>query len=73
MIIQTSSGIAAEVTVDLTNGRVISAKNLPRGTQPLITPDEYTTADEAFRADPSVLARVEQEGLTMDLMYFDIW
>ena len=62
-----------EVTVDLTEGRVVSFEYIP-GVQPNFTLDEFYEIDEAMRKHPDVIAALAERGFTdMNLVLIDTW
>ncbi|UBH05726.1 amine oxidase [Leucobacter sp. Psy1] len=61
-----------EAVVNLTEGTVESWTGKP-GVTPNFTVDEYHECDEVLRAEPAVRAALEQRGVNVDLVLFDLW
>ncbi|KAJ1552592.1 hypothetical protein HK405_010735, partial [Cladochytrium tenue] len=52
-------GSVAEVDVDLTEKKVIAVREVPKGLQPTLTPDDCFEAERIAISDPAVLAEVK--------------
>ncbi|KAL3810827.1 hypothetical protein ACHAXA_007517 [Cyclostephanos tholiformis] len=65
VILNTASGLASELLVDLDVDRVIDDRALPSGTQPMLTPDDCALAEDICKSSPAVVdALGERYGIT---------
>jgi primary-amine oxidase len=69
------SGIASEYKVNLELDRVVFAKDLPKGVQPLLTPEDCDLAEAIVQSSPEVAAVMkERYGITdMGTVTCDPW
>lgn len=74
VLIDRATGRAYEVTVDLDEATVTSWVELPAGTQPPITLDEFGEAEEQAKRDPRVVEALAARGVTdLDLIAIEPW
>ena len=82
LVLNSTTGIATELTVGLSAndgdtvvGTVSSSQDLPRGVQPMLTPEDCELAEEVCKASPEVLeALQERYGITdMNQIAADPW
>ena len=74
VLIERKTGRVFEAIVNLNTGKVEKWSQLPEGTQPTITPEELTSAENIFNADSSVRARCAKLGYNnMDNVAADPW
>ncbi|CAB9499629.1 Copper amine oxidase 1 [Seminavis robusta] len=75
IVINTTTGIASELTVSLVDATVISVKELERGVQPLLTPDDCDLAEAISKSSPELQAVLkERYGITdMSRVAADPW
>jgi len=59
--------------VDLDRGRVGSLQLQPRGTQTLVTADEFIAADELVHSYEPWKAAIRRRGINPDNVYVDVW
>ena len=65
---------AYEAVVNLTSGKVESAKQLPTGIQPSIMLDEFSECEESVRRSPLFQAALQKRGVTdADLVMVEPW
>jgi len=61
IILNTQTGLASELTVDLSHVmQVTSVKELPRGVQPLLTPDDCSLAESIAKSSPELQAALSE-------------
>ncbi|KAL7529699.1 hypothetical protein ACHAWF_003087 [Thalassiosira exigua] len=74
VILDSATGVATELLVR-TDGDVVSSRELPPGTQPLLTPDDCFLAEEIAKSDPELKAALEERyGIAdMDRVVGDPW
>jgi len=70
-----TTGIASEYDVDLETGKVISSIDLPRGVQPLLTPEDCFLAEEIIQSSEEMAKLIfERYGITdMSRVACDPW
>ncbi|KAG7372128.1 copper amine oxidase [Nitzschia inconspicua] len=61
------TGIASEYKVDLDAGRVVDAKDLPKGVQPLLTPEDCDLAEAIVQSSPEVAAAMRDRYNIIDM------
>jgi primary-amine oxidase len=54
VVLNSKTGIASELTVDLDDSAITERTDLPRGTQPLLTPDDCFLAESIVKKDENV-------------------
>jgi primary-amine oxidase len=75
IILNSSTGIASEITMSLADNSIISTKDMERGIQPLLTPDDCILAEAISKGAPEVQAALkERYGITdMSRVAADPW
>jgi primary-amine oxidase len=64
VLIERRTGRVFEIIVNLNLRRVEKVEQLPPGTQPTLTPEELTSAENIFKADAAVRERCARLGFT---------
>jgi primary-amine oxidase len=62
-----TTGIASEYQVDLNTGQVVYSNDLPRGVQPLLTPDDCDLAEAIVQSSPEVAAAMRERYNIVDM------
>jgi primary-amine oxidase len=75
LVLNTTTGLARELSVDLVSNTVSSTVELPPGTQPFFTPEECDLAETIAKNSPELQsALLERYGITdMDRIAADPW
>jgi primary-amine oxidase len=75
LVLNTTTGLARELSVDLDASKVTSTVELPPGTQPFFTPEECDLAEAIAKNSPEVQAALlDRYGITdMDTIAADPW
>jgi primary-amine oxidase len=75
LVLNTTTGLARELSVDLVSNKVSSTVELPPGTQPFFTPEECDLAETIAKNSPELQSALrERYGITdMDRIAADPW
>jgi primary-amine oxidase len=76
VIILKPGGLGCEVLVDLPSKSVLSSKDLPKGVQPMFTPEDCDLAEQICKSSPEVQKALEERyGITniQDYVAADPW
>ncbi|QBD83490.1 primary-amine oxidase [Ktedonosporobacter rubrisoli] len=73
ILLDNSDGMAYEAIISLTEGRIVSWKQVP-GVQPSIMLDEFFECEQLLKSDPAYQAALRKRGITnFELVMVDPW